>query len=310
MKLNLNMAEMEAKAKKDLEEEEDQHQRLRLDIDATIISLVINKVPGLSIRETEIVFRDFHDEVYEKVEPNSPLLRKAKEYYDELLKLPIADLFALEREQRDLRKAEEDRPITHDVVNRGWFFDQPDAQADFEYWSKAEYWTSDEAVAISFGKNPKVVTGEALKNYLGKAQFADNYLSRCDLLDRAIQSDRLPREIPPADFLEWAHQRSIPIPRELTDYLSAIEAALSQSSAKPLSDTGRDSLLKLVLGMSIDSYGYKVGETRNPATGENRDSIAAALERLDLKLTPDTIRKYLKEAEQRFGDPLKNPRKD
>ena len=310
MKLNLNMAEMEAKAKKDLEEEEDQHQRLRLDIDATIISLVINKVPGLSIRETEIVFRDFHEEVYEKVEPNSPLLRKAKEYYDELLKLPIADLFALEREQRDLRKAEEDRPITHDVVNRGWFFDQPDAQADFEYWSKAEYWTSDEAVAISFGKNPKVVTGEALKNYLGKAQFADNYLSRCDLLDRAIQSDRLPREIPPADFLEWAHQRSIPIPRELTDYLSAIEAALSQSSAKPLSDTGRDSLLKLVLGMSIDSYGYKVGETRNPATGENRDSIAAALERLDLKLTPDTIRKYLKEAEQRFGDPLKNPRKD
>jgi len=310
MKLNLNVAEMKAKAKKDLEEEEDQHQRLRSDIDATIISLVINKVPGLSIRETEIVFRDFHDEVYEKVEPNSPLLRKAKEYYDELLKLPIADLFALEREQRDLRKAEEDRPITHDVVNRGWFFDQPDAQADFEYWSKAEYWTSDEAVAISFGKNPKVVTGEALKNYLGKAQFADNYLSRCDLLDRAIQSDRLPREIPPADFLEWAHQRSIPIPRELTDYLSAIEAALSQSSAKPLSDTGRDSLLKLVLGMSIDSYGYKVGETRNPATGENRDSIAAALERLDLKLTPDTIRKYLKEAEQRFGDPLKNPRKD
>ena len=310
MKLNLNVAEMKAKAKKDLEEEEDQHQRLRSDIDATIISLVINKVPGLSIRETEIVFRDFHDEVYEKVEPNSPLLRKAKEYYDELLKLPIADLFALEREQRDLRKAEEDRPITHDVVNRGWFFDQPDAQADFEYWSKAEYWTSDEAVAISFGKNPKVVTGEALKNYLGKAQFADNYLSRCDLLDRAIQSDRLPREIPPADFLEWAHQRSIPIPRELTDYLSAIEAALSQSSAKPLSDTGRDSLLKLVLGMSIDSYGYKVGETRNPATGENRDSIAAALERLDLKLTPDTIRKYLKEAEQRFGDPLNNPRKD
>ena len=310
MKLNLNVAEMKAKAKKDLEEEEDQHQRLRSDIDATIISLVINKVPGLSIRETEIVFRDFHDEVYEKVEPNSPLLRKAKEYYDELLKLPIADLFALEREQRDLRKAEEDRPITHDVVNRGWFFDQPDAQADFEYWSKAEYWTSDEAVAISFGKNPKVVTGEALKNYLGKAQFADNYLSRCDLLDRAIQSDRLPREIPPADFLEWAHQRSIPIPRELTDYLSAIEAALSQSSAKPLSDTGRDSLLKLVLGMSIDSYGYKVGETRNPATGETRDSIAAALERLDLKLTPDTIRKYLKEAEQRFGDPLKNPRKD
>ena len=77
-----------------------------------------------------------------------------------------------------------------------------------------------------------------------------------------------------------------------------------------MSDTERDSLLKLLLGMSIDKYDYKVGETRNPATGENRDSINAALERLDLKLTSDTIRKYLKEAEQRFGDHLKNPRKD
>ena len=310
MELNLDVAEMQAKAKKDLEEEKYQHQRLNSVLNVTISSLVIDKFAGLSIRETEIVRRNFHDEVYEKVERNSPLLRKAKEYYDELWNLPTADLFALERELRDLKKAEEDKLTTHDVVNRGWFFDQPDAQADFEYWSKAEYWTPDEAVAISFGKNPKVVTREALKNYLGKAQFADNYFLRCDLLDRAIQSDRLPKEIPPADFLAWAHQRSIPIPRELTDYLSAIEAASSQSSAKPLSDTGRDSLLKLVLGMSIDSYGYKVGETRNPATGENRDSIAAALERLDLKLTPDTIRKYLKEAEQRFGDPLKNLRKD
>ena len=310
MELNLDVAEMQAKAKKDLEEEKYQHQRLNSVLNVTISSLVIDKFAGLSIRETEIVRRNFHDEVYEKVERNSPLLRKAKEYYDELWNLPTADLFALERELRDLKKAEEDKLTTHDVVNRGWFFDQPDAQADFEYWSKAEYWTSDEAVAISFGKNPKVVTREALKNYLGKAQFADNYFLRCDLLDRAIQSDRLPKEIPPADFLEWAHQRSIPIPRELTDYLSAIKDTSSQSSAKPLSDTGRDSLLKLVLGMSIDSYGYKVGETRNPATGENRDSIAAALERLDLKLTPDTIRKYLKEAEQRFGDPLKNPRKD
>ena len=310
MELNLDVAEMQAKAKKDLEEEKYQHQRLNSVLNVTISSLVIDKFAGLSIRETEIVRRNFHDEVCEKVERNSPLLRKAKEYYDELWNLPTADLFALERELRDLKKAEEDKLTTHDVVNRGWFFDQPDAQADFEYWSKAEYWTSDEAVAISFGKNPKVVTGEALKNYRGKAQFADNYFSRCDLLDRAIQSDRLPREIPPADFLEWAHQRSIPIPRELTDYLSAIKDTSSQSSAKPLSDTGRDSLLKLVLGMSIDSYGYKVGETRNPATGENRGSIAAALERLDLKLTPDTIRKYLKEAEQRFGDPLKNLRKD
>ena len=143
-------------------------------------------------------------------------------YAQELEELPTQDLFAFYRQESKARNIEiEEDPRSLDQ-NRGWFFDQPDAQADFEYWSKAEYWTSDEAVAISFGKNPKVVTGEALKNYLGKAQFADNYFLRCDLLDRAIQSDRLPKEIPPADFLEWVHQRSIPIPSALTNCLAGL----------------------------------------------------------------------------------------
>ena len=310
MDLNINVAEMEAKRKKELEEEEIERHLLSEQFDIAIYGLVINKFPGLSIRETGIVRWKFHDDVGEKVERMSPLLRKAKEYYNELLALSSADLFALEREQRESKGAQGNKPTVSDVVNRGWFFEQLDAQADLEHWSRAEYWTPDEAVAVSFGKNPNVVNANTLKSYLGKASFADEYYLRRDLVDRAIQSGRLPREIPPADFVAWLHQRSIPVPRGLADCLSAIEATSSQSSAKPLSDTERDSLLKLLLGMSIDKYDYKVGETRNPATGENRDSINAALERLDLKLTSDTIRKYLKEAEQRFGDHLKNPRKD
>ena len=310
MKLNPDIAEMQAEREKEYQEEQKEAWELDEDIKTTSSYLVLDKFPDLSIYEKGLVYDGFSEFEGERASNARPLLLQAKEYYDELRNLPTADLFALERELKGPEEAGKHKMSAHDAINRGWFFDQPDAQADFEYWSKAEYWTPDEAVAISFGKNPKVVTREALKNYLGKAQFADNYFLRCDLLDRAIQSDRLPREIPPADFLAWTHQRSIPIPSALTDYLSAIKDTSSQSSAKPLSDTGRDSLLKLVLGMSIDSYGYKVGETRNPATGENRGSIAAALERLDLKLTPDTIRKYLKEAEQRFGDPLKNLRKD
>ena len=196
MKLNINVAEIEAKRKKELEEEWIEGSQLYEEIKATIINLVLNKFPDLSIYERDLVYDGFFEFEGERASTARPLLLQAKEYQDELWNLPTADLFAWERELRDLKKAEEDKLTTHDVVNRGWFFDQPDAQADFEYWSKAEYWTSDEAVAISFGKNPKVVTGEALKNYLGKAQFADNYFSRCDLLDRAIQSDRLPREIP------------------------------------------------------------------------------------------------------------------
>jgi len=308
--LNINVAEIEAERKKRLDEEGQEHRELTHEIDIAVITLVSFKFPGLSIRETGLVIDGFCDDVGEKVERMSPLLRKAKEYYDELLALPSADLFALEREQTESKGVQGNKPTVSDIFNRGWFFEQLDAQADLEHWSRAEYWTPDEAAAVSFGKNPNVVNANTLKSYLGKASFADEYYLRRDLVDRAIQSGRLPREIPPADFVAWLHQRSIPVPRELVDCLSAIEATSSRSSAKPLSDTERDSLLKLLLAMSIDKYDYKVGETRNPATGENRDSINAALERVNLKLTSDTIRKYLKEAEQRFGDHLKNPRKD
>jgi hypothetical protein len=221
MKLNINVAEIEAKRKKELEEEREESSELYEDIKATIINLVLNKFPDLSIYERDLVYDQFFEFEGERASTARPPLLQAKEYQDELWNLPTADLFALERELIGAEEAKY-KLSAHGSINRGWFFDQPDAQADFEYWSKAEYWTSDEAVAISFGKNPKVVTGEALKNYLGKAQFADNYFLRCDLLDRAIQSDRLPKEIPPADFLEWAHQRSIPIPSALTNCLAGL----------------------------------------------------------------------------------------
>jgi hypothetical protein len=59
--------------------------------------------------------------------------------------------------------------------------------------------------------------------------------------------------------------------------------------------------------MSVDRYGYRVGEKRNSATGEKGNSIAARLQSLGIRLDPDTIRKYLKEAEDRFGDLVDEP---
>ena len=275
-----------------------------------LIDLLREKFPRLTNQKLHLVWEG-EDPDGLPIETKFPDLLEPISYLEELNKLPSADLFAFHKEV-EARQPEQGkkRPSLFDAISEGWFFDQPDAQADLEHWSRAEYWTPDEAVAVSFGKNPSVVNANTLKSYLEKASFANEYYLRRDLVDRAIQSGRLPREMPPADFVAWLQERSIPVPRELADCLSAIEATSSRSSTKPLSDTERDSLLKLLLAMSIDKYDYKVGKTRNPATGENRDSINAALERLNLKLTSDTIRKYLKEAEQRFGDHLKNPRKD
>ena len=224
MDLNINVAEMEAKRKKELEEEEIERHLLSEQFDIAIYGLVINKFPGLSIRETGIVRWKFHDDVGEKVERMSPLLRKAKEYYNELLALSSADLFALEREQRESKGAQGNKPTVSDVVNRGWFFEQLDAQADLEHWSRAEYWTPDEAAAVSFGKNPNVVNANTLKSYLGKASFADEYYLRRDLVDRAVATGHLPEEIPPADFIDWSQSKGLDSPEDLIEHLDALSA--------------------------------------------------------------------------------------
>lgn len=71
----------------------------------------------------------------------------------------------------------------------------------------------------------------------------------------------------------------------------------------PISQTERNTMLKLILGMSMDAYGYNPKATKNKATGENYGSIKAALDRLGISVDADTIRKYLNEAKDLLPPP-------
>lgn len=59
-----------------------------------------------------------------------------------------------------------------------------------------------------------------------------------------------------------------------------------------VSTTERNTMLKLVIGMAMRGYGYDPGAARSDAP----KSIADDLEALEISVTDDTIRKYLKEA--------------
>lgn len=93
-----------------------------------------------------------------------------------------------------------------------------------------------------------------------------------------------------------------------TDALLEFERGISQAGEaqdhqSELSESERRSVLKILLGMAIDCYDYDPKAARNVATGENRGSIAAALQLLDgLSTEADTIRKYLKEAAELYPD--------
>ncbi|TAM39968.1 MAG: hypothetical protein EPN61_11795 [Burkholderiaceae bacterium] len=61
---------------------------------------------------------------------------------------------------------------------------------------------------------------------------------------------------------------------------------------RPLSTTERNALLKLVIGMAVKGYGHDPVATKSYAPKEIADDLAA----LDISISDDTVRKYLKQA--------------
>jgi hypothetical protein len=93
----------------------------------------------------------------------------------------------------------------------------------------------------------------------------------------------------------------------LSEQNKELESRLA--SEPPLHEKERNSLLKMVLGMAVDKYGYIPGADKNRASGNNAGSIPAALDNLDLSINPDTVNKHLKEATARFGKDVRLPLK-
>ena len=108
----------------------------------------------------------------------------------------------------------------------------------------------------------------------------------------------MPEQITPESLVRWAAQTGIEVPDELQEL-----ATYTHTENKDgLSETERTSLLKMILGMAASKYGYQGDASRNPATGRNKGSIASDLEKRGIALDPDTIRRYLKEAWDKFGN--------
>lgn len=217
----------------------------------------------------------------------------------------LYDQELLKERQEKREKMEQEEPQR--------FFNHPYADADFEYSSKLPVWTLNEAVALVFKKDPELVTWENMKNYKNMSPFADEYARVTKLAFRAKGQGQLTDPVEPPVFLAWAKKMGIEVPPELVEQVAkqAPKMAEWQDICRKLKDqkepdslleSERNSLLKLVLGMAISKYGYSLGSTRNTATGDNKQSISDDLLQLGLKLNSDTVRKYIKEAEEQFSD--------
>jgi hypothetical protein len=136
-----------------------------------------------------------------------------------LRELAHAELMKLRDEER-VREAEEwatKRRKEEEVL----FFNRPDSKADFEYWARAAYWSIEEALALSFGRDPTRVNWETVKSLVAVSPFAANYSRQRTLLLRAVAVKQLTDGTLPGVFLAWAKRNRFPYPPELEAAVAA-----------------------------------------------------------------------------------------
>lgn len=149
----------------------------------------------------------------------SELEAEIENYRKELSSKPkseVDELWAVEQ-----KKIDEERRIKAENEEKARFFSQPCAEADLDYWSKMAHWTLDEAIALSFGKDPKVVNLDRIFTLANKSAFADNYLKLHELAKRAKVWKRLYDPILPLLYITWAKNHDIHVPERLAALVQA-----------------------------------------------------------------------------------------
>jgi hypothetical protein len=186
--------------------------------------------------------------------------------------------------------------------------------ADLDYWSRAAYWTVEEATALSFGREPRIVNSDSIPS---PGPFSIEYEKRRDLALRAKEMEKLKEKNPPLDYINWAKQSGIPFSEELETLvlerqgpvLKKLETLVQERQGpdrktRPKSAEKKvtDSLLKMVLGMAAAYYGYDSKKLRSHGPPEVKEE----LDRVGIKMDLDTVRKWLQRAAEEHGDLLRS----
>jgi hypothetical protein len=255
-------------------------------------------------------------------DPGLAALRADLEAYRaELQSLADHDL-----EMRVYGELENEAREQEDIEERARPFNQPNASADFEYWGRMPLWTLDEAVALTLGKDPRVVMWVAIENFVGVSRFASRFDDLRRLVLRAKEAKQLTELVSPDDYIAWANTNRVAVPPRLkecveayrgqaTDWKGRYEATQQQLAAvtdelerlrtadKPLGGKERNTFLKWILGLAVIAYGYDHHATRSSVPKAIADELTA----LGTPLDEDTVRARLREAAEEYGHLLPPP---
>lgn len=231
-------------------------------------------------------------------------LKSANEYRERIYTLSDEEIdqeFEIVRAKVHSEQAREDEEE---------FFNHHDADADFDHWLAMACWKAQEAVALSMGKDPRVVNRETLDKeleerttdnaFVSESVFFREYLKRCEQVARAQEIDVLPKNITPSAFLEWALGQKMALDAKLVASLAGFTEPNSKANSQQnenLHGKTRGVFLKIIFGLAVSHY----DQSTDLYSRENTDVARRISD--DLRLTgidvdEKTVRKYLKDASE------------
>jgi hypothetical protein len=172
------------------------------------------------------------------------------------------------------------------------FFNRPNAVADYEKWLKKKVWTSEEATALTLGKEPKVVNVKSLSEYksIVGSLFRDKFLDRLDEIERAIAAHELFIPLRPDKFVTWADGEFPDLPQVLVAHAKAA----NKGQSTPAHSNHLHTCYRIILALAISKYSFDATVNENdPQPCDFKTMLAdineagAELHRKTLKTTLD-----------------------
>lgn len=214
----------------------------------------------------------------ERLARTDPALASAIQQYKRELEGLTAEALQATYDQEAARQVEEVRR-REEEEERERFFSQPHAFADLGHWSKAEHWSLDEAIALSFGKAPEVVNWKRIESLVQISRFAKHYQRRRDLALRAAAWKKLYDPVLPLIFLKWAKDNEIDVPAELVEKVEARKGRLVDwKKAFEQQKAAYEELIALY-DKSRSQYDEHVADWKN-LVDQRSEELAAAMSRI------------------------------
>ncbi|MCZ8261153.1 MAG: hypothetical protein O9333_13605 [Beijerinckiaceae bacterium] len=182
------------------------------------------------------------------------------------------------------------------------FWEEPQAQAEFDYWTKVPAWSPEEIVALSLSKDPRFVSSEKFVQSTRGTEFSATYFERLEIVQRHQAAGELDDRTRSTRVIEWAEEYDFALPQELVEMVRKV----AERRAKKLLITNLPSTAVTERAL-VEEAVWREVQTRPADMPQNVDDPGNTVE--DNMPTPEPSESGIRMATNAHGSPSKMVKK-